>query len=618
MALRRVVRRLLGRPPELELDVDLDTDEDRRRRTLIVVSIWLTVVLVGVPVWWKTTEVYRAPLPFAEMASWAEDGATDYTIPISVTLHLPPRALPADSAARLPGIVESAVNAVFDRRGAELEGFDRRTGGEGEGRAVDVQPPRPRFAFSLSVSTDVQDSWGGMPEWDLDDKLGSLFPSATHGSYHVVLLPTLPPHSWKIYAGRFRTLLVHLPEAYAGDTERLEAFGDAAVTAITGVFGSELYHLRKSVSEDTARQIDVLRTVKYSPEYLITFTLLNADPNEVLVTWDIDEALRAYFSPLVRSLSSISNITLSSQILYHSNLPMPPNRATGLSDHPFYFFRPEHLPHFVNTAEWNLASVSTSALPINLLVYVPKRSEYPLHVLDAGKQILPTNAWLVPGWGGAVISNAPLEKTGVGNLTLPPSGPVPFRFTRAELKPVLEIFVSQARELLGVQPMLIEQDFLSPPGTLPRYPLVAAAADPDRGVTDWEVDRLKRKRTARNVLDAARGLVSLGKLVSGMPNMVVPDRIAEGVGAALRSLRSCGELVAQGELDAAFAASRDALARSEAAFFDPTMVSMLYFPDEHRYAVYMPFFVPVGVPLVVGLLSEIRRWRERRKKAKTD
>jgi len=48
---------------------------------------------------------------------------------------------------------------------------------------------------------------------------------------------------------------------------------------------------------------------------------------------------------------------------------------------------------------------------------------------------------------------------------------------------------------------------------------------------------------------------------------------------------------------------------AESAFFDPTMVSMLYFPDEHRYAVYMPFFVPIAVPLLLAAKAE---WKSRR------
>lgn len=43
------------------------------------------------------------------------------------------------------------------------------------------------------------------------------------------------------------------------------------------------------------------------------------------------------------------------------------------------------------------------------------------------------------------------------------------------------------------------------------------------------------------------------------------------------------------------------------------MLALLYFPDEHKYAVYTPFFAPVMVPLLAALLKE---WKDWKKKAK--
>lgn len=56
---------------------------------------------------------------------------------------------------------------------------------------------------------------------------------------------------------------------------------------------------------------------------------------------------------------------------------------------------------------------------------------------------------------------------------------------------------------------------------------------------------------------------------------------------------------------------------AEKAFFEKSMVGQVYFPDEHKVAVYLPLLGPVGVPLVVAAGKEIRRivrsWRERRR-----
>lgn len=51
-------------PPEKPSDIT--------RRSYIVFSFWLIVLLVGVPIWWKTTTIYRADLPLDNMLRWAE------------------------------------------------------------------------------------------------------------------------------------------------------------------------------------------------------------------------------------------------------------------------------------------------------------------------------------------------------------------------------------------------------------------------------------------------------------------------------------------------------------------------------------------------------------------
>jgi phosphatidylinositol glycan class S len=54
------------------------------------------------------------------------------------------------------------------------------------------------------------------------------------------------------------------------------------------------------------------------------------------------------------------------------------------------------------------------------------------------------------------------------------------------------------------------------------------------------------------------------------------------------------------------------------AYFDPSLLPLLYFPEEHKYAVYTPLFGPVSVPLVVGLIRELKEWKERRRKRKEE
>lgn len=63
-------------------------------------------------------------------------------------------------------------------------------------------------------------------------------------------------------------------------------------------------------------------------------------------------------------------------------------------------------------------------------------------------------------------------------------------------------------------------------------------------------------------------------------------------------------------------ASARASVHASKAFFNPNMVAMLYFPTEHKYAVYTPLFAPVAVPLVVAAIREVRAWMASRRLGK--
>ena len=80
-------------------------------------------------------------------------------------------------------------------------------------------------------------------------------------------------------------------------------------------------------------------------------------------------------------------------------------------------------------------------------------------------------------------------------------------------------------------------------------------------------------------------------------------------------------------MNRAFELSRDAVTLATEAFFDPSMMGLLYFvslskpaplqvlifqPTEHKAAVYTPLFAPVAVPIVLFLLKELVAWKRTR------
>lgn len=68
-----------------------------------------------------------------------------------------------------------------------------------------------------------------------------------------------------------------------------------------------------------------------------------------------------------------------------------------------------------------------------------------------------------------------------------------------------------------------------------------------------------------------------------------------------------------GDLYQAFLQAKSALELSENAFFDPSVVAMLYFPEDHKYAIYTPLFFPISLPILVTSVKLFQGWRSRRK-----
>lgn len=38
----------------------------------VIFSFWAVVIFIGLPIWWKTTAIYRANLPLQVMTDWAD------------------------------------------------------------------------------------------------------------------------------------------------------------------------------------------------------------------------------------------------------------------------------------------------------------------------------------------------------------------------------------------------------------------------------------------------------------------------------------------------------------------------------------------------------------------
>jgi phosphatidylinositol glycan class S len=208
----------------------------------------------------------------------------------------------------------------------------------------------------------------------------------------------------------------------------------------------------------------------------------------------------------------------------------------------------EDLSGFINAAEWPLSPSIGGAPTINFIVYVGD-----MEVEGGGK------SWLIPQWGGVVIQS-----------------------DVSDLRPAMLIFSNQLMSLLGA---------------------------PESGSLPLRLMTLVRVRSAGLLLKASGTLGSLARLTLALPSISIPRSVADGVYETIDNLRkACDGLGGKGGLENA----RIAEEAAEKAFFEKSMVGQVYFPDEHKVAVYLPLLGPVAVPLVMGVVKEVKGWRKRR------
>ncbi|XP_071075424.1 GPI transamidase component PIG-S isoform X2 [Desmodus rotundus] len=313
--------------------------------------------------------------------------------------------------------------------------------------------------------------------------------------------------------------------------------------------------------------------------YEITFSLLNPDPKSHDVRWDIEGAVRRYVQPFLNALSAAGNFSVDSQILYYAALGVNPRFDPASSS---YYLAAHNLPHVINPVESRLGSSAASLYPVlNFLLYVPELAHSPLYIQDKDGAPVATNAFHSPRWGGIMVYNVDPKAYNASEL--------PVRVD-VDMGRVMEVFLAQLRLLFGIsQPKLPPKCLFSGPRS--------------EGLMTWEVDRLLWARSVENLATATTTLTSLAQLLGKISNIVIKDNVASEVYRAVDAVYEAALELTSGHLASAFVASREAVTSSERAFFDPSLLHLLYFPDDQKFAIYIPLFLPMAVPIVLSLVK---------------
>jgi phosphatidylinositol glycan class S len=324
----------------------------------------------------------------------------------------------------------------------------------------------------------------------------------------------------------------------------------------------------------------------------LEFALCNAAPQAGHhFSWDFAAAEARFIAPMAAALAPLASLRVGSSVLLHTPLGAGVEPAWDAARRA-HVLPAAALSQLVDP-QWPLHAPGGAPQErvLQLLAYVPPATLCPL--------ALPHGApgFTSPGWGGVVVWN-PAGCGGALNATRRGAAATPAarELSGAEMRSLMALFAAQLRTLLGLPPT-------------PGADVVPAAS---AAFAAWEVDALARRAAAAHAAAAAQSLAALGRVVTALPGMVISDAIAALAGRGLRAAAEATRATAAGQHAEATAAAASAHAAAEGAFFHPSILSLLYFPSDHKLAVYLPLFLPALLPLVLAAMREGRHYKRRR------
>ncbi|XP_045490401.1 GPI transamidase component PIG-S isoform X1 [Pieris rapae] len=501
------------------------------------------LIVIGVPLWWKTTEVFRVSLPYDKINAF--DSEAHYITTDLVVLANDDR---------------TAVNVAEEIQKA----FSQSD-------VIKLRITKKIISDSLRQTLDTV-----IDEQEALEAITATF-NQKHNTLYVVQRAPLFQDIWV-------------------GTERVVFFrdGKASSTLVAAldkwIYEPSVLQGARSESADAARQVRFP-----SSDYHVVLSVVNPKPHLMKVEFDAAEAVEDYIGSFVDELSELHNFTLKSQWLYLLDFDFQPRKVIDTTKVGYHYaIRHERL-HLLLTKLEERAATHVSELPtVNLALYVTQCDMSPAYIYDTNNQKVESRvqAFMSPKWGGVVLGTPTVDECTEG-------------IHRPKVTQIMGTFLAHLRKLIGITDKESIQN-----GHLEALRSVA----PRR----WEVDSLLRIRTLEQVTSAETSLKSLAKLLGEISNIVINEEVGASINMAVQNIEKAKNLMISGHLLEGYRASQTAFVAAETAFMDPSLLALLYFPDDQKYAIYIPLFLPIMFPVILSLKNLILWFRGKLPKEKVE
>lgn len=496
------------------------------------------LIIIGLPLWWKTTEVYRVSLPYDKISSFD-------TLSHSITTEL---TVLANDDATAAEIISKILNAFEDSDVTKLK--------------ITKSLISKQLLSTLDAVAD---------EHEAVEEVGAVYDLTKHNTFYVVQRKPLFQDTW-----------------LAGD--RVMFFRDAKASNTVAEALKRVVYQTSVVEGARSETADAARQTRFPPGagYHIVLSVVHPRPDALKVDLDAGDAVEDYIGSFVDELSVLHNFTLKSQWLHLLDFDFQAKEIKDTSDWGRHYAVRQDRLHLLLTKLEERTATHVSELPtINLALYAVPCERAPLVIYDSSDKKVESHvqAFMSPKWGGVVLG-------GPSEADCRDASPV----WRPNVRVVMGTFISQLRKLLGIT------DAVHVNG---------AHLEPLRSVTprQWEIDNLLRIRTLEQLTSAERTLQSLAQLLGEISNIVINDEVGASINSAVESIQRASELMSRGDLLQAYNMSQSAFLAAETAFMEPSLLALLYFPDDQKYAIYIPLFLPIMFPVILSLKNLILWFR---------
>ncbi|XP_016999132.2 GPI transamidase component PIG-S isoform X2 [Drosophila takahashii] len=520
-----------------------DKDEDKFRIGATMAFI-VVIIGIGVPMWWRTTTVYRVNLPSSDILSLSDT-------PIKTA-------------------VQVSIYTQQSSRGQLLIGELQSAFSESEIWSVEFKQ------LSHTVKTQEAHTPAALEKLLLEENV------QTVGDFMFIEWPKLQ-------------------EELLLTTERSALMrSDTTSNKIAQLLHAKIlqtYRINQILSTDERMGA---KSEAPQPAYDVIVSVLNPKPRLTHAQWNIAMAVKTYIEPWLAQVSGVSNYTVRSQWKYRVSIEADLKQVrdqSKLGRH--YALQESALPHLLTSIAQNLSASTTDKPAINLVVYIPPCHTAPLHIYNSKDQRLTRNgvdAFISPPWGGFIIANPP-ERVCLSAMS--DQQPMPYHVSTTDN---MQVMLDQLHKLLdisselqmdGVKAVDIEQ------------------LEPRR----WEYEAYLRRSAIRHIATASSTLQSLIKLLDQISYIVIDDEVGAAITNSYADILAAKAALLEHRLADASVLAKRAFVASERGFFDASLLAQLYFPDEQKYAIYIPLFLPIMVP-VLSSFNMLRSVLQARRKEK--